>query len=106
MGPPHATKTLALKPLIRYSRMDGILCKTHGIMSDAFKRHRKSTNVEDRRVARDITKPVSSMATDPPPNPATLDPVKVKYDRVRASMSTMEHFPTSGFKAAFNRKRK
>lgn len=74
-------------------------------MNDAFKRYRKSTNIEDRTVERDITKPVSSMSTDPPPDPTTVDPVKVKLDRFRANMSTMQPYESS-FKAAFKRKRK
>ena len=76
-------------------------------MNEAFKRYRKSTNIEDRRVERDITKPVSEMATDPPRDLTVVSPDKVKLDRYRANMSTMEQmFPTSGFKAAFKRKRK
>ena len=76
-------------------------------MNDAFKRYRKSTNIEDRRVERDITKPVLSMSTYPRRDPTTLSPEKVKLDRFRANMSIMEQMlPATGFKAAFKRKRR
>ena len=74
-------------------------------MNDAFKRYRKSTNIEDRRVERDITKPVSEMATDPRRDPTTVSPEKARLDMFRAQESTMEHFAPS-FKTAFKRKRK
>jgi len=52
-----------------------------------WKQFRQSTNIEDRRVPRDITKPVLSQSTDPRRDPATIDPVKVKMDRFRAEIS-------------------
>lgn len=58
---------------------------------------------------RDITKPVSSLSTSEPRNPATVDSVKVKADRFRAEVARQpleQMFPTSGFKAAFKRKRR
>lgn len=74
-------------------------------MNDAFKRYRKSTNIEDRRVERDLTKPVLSQSTDPRRDPTVIDSGKARLDFFRAQESTMEHF-TPSFKTAFKRKRK
>ena len=71
-------------------------------MNDAFRRYRKSTNIEDRRIERDLNKPVSEMSTDPRRDLTTVDPGKVKLDRFRAQASTMEQFAPNAFK----RKRK
>ena len=71
---------------------------------NAFKRYRKSTNIEDRRVPRDLTKPVRYTSM---PDPTSVDPGKVKLDRFRAdtSVKPLEEFRPS-FKTAFRRKRK
>lgn len=45
---------------------------------------RRSTNVEDRRVARDITKPVYEQATDPAPDPTRVSRSKMLLDHYRA----------------------
>lgn len=45
---------------------------------------RRSTNIEDRRVARDITKPVYEQATDPDPDPTKVSRSKMLMDHYRA----------------------
>ena len=56
----------------------GIPIPIRGIMNEAFKRYRKSTMIEDRRVERDLTKPVSEMSTVPRRDPTTVSPEKME----------------------------
>lgn len=63
-------------------------------MTPKWQRFRQSTNVEDRRVPRDITKPVLSQSTDPGPDPTVVDLGKARLDHFRAvtSMKPLEEF--------------
>ena len=53
-------------------------------MNEKWKRLRQSVNIEDRRKPRDINRPVVQGATDPPPDPTTVNMDRTRYDRFRA----------------------